>query len=398
MALPLEDVTVADFTKMMQGGWATQKLADMGAEVIKIEQPGGEFNRSHTVGGDLYQGVGPFFLAMNRNKRSIELNLKNDEGLEVAQRIIKNADVLMENFRPGVMERLGLGFEQVKEINTEIVYVSASGYGADGPYSDRPGQDLLVQALSGLAKKTGRKDDPPTAAGTYIGDELSATNLALHTVIALYHKKMTGEGQKVEVNLFDTMVDAQCQEITATLNLEREFSRSEENVSHPTESAPYGIYETEDGHIAIAIAPLEELGDSLGIEELAEYASGDLAYDSRDEIFRIIESHTRENKTEDLLEQLLEDDHWVAKVQNYSDLSEDPQIEHNDMLVDVEHPEVGTYKTTGIPAKFSETPGEIRSPPPQVGEHTETILSELGYDDEDIGHLNDIGAIGDLKE
>lgn len=389
MDAALENVTVADFTQMMQGPWATQKLAEMGADVIKIERIGGEWERTLEAFGELYDGVSPFFLAMNRNKRSVAVDLKTDEGGRIARDIVESADVLVENFRPGVMDRLGLGYEDVSEINPEIIYVSGTGFGSDGPYVDRPGQDLLLQAMTGLTKTTGRRDDPPTPAGSAVVDEHSAMLIAFGTVSALYYRAQTGEGQRVDTSLLNAAIDFQCQEITAALNMDREPERSEAGIASPVNNAPYGIYETADGHVAIAMASLDTLSELLDIASLAEYEDSRAVFEDRDEIKRAIEAKTRTHRTDELLDVLLDTDVWAAEVNDFKEMTVDPQVEHNDMLVEIEHPEVGTFETVAPPVSFSETPAEISSPPPTVGEHTTEILLEHDYDEAEIEQLRD---------
>lgn len=394
MALPLDGIRIADFTQMMQGPWATQKLADMGADVVKIERVGGEWERFLEAGGETLDGTSPFFLAMNRNKRSIELDLKSDRGKEIALEFAADADVIVENFRPGVMERFGLGYESVRERNPDVIYVSASGFGPDGPYVDRPGQDLLLQAMSGLARYTGRRDDPPTPVGTAIVDEHAASLIALHTTMALFHRERSGEGQRVDVDLFSAALDLQCQELTAVLNMDREFERSEEGIAQAWLDAPYGIYETTDGYVAIAMAPLETVAGALDLPELADYSEAD-AYERRDEIKRTLEAETRDRETDELVETLLAVDVWVAPVNDFHDVADDPQVEHNEMLIELEHPEGGTFTTTGFPVDYSETPATVRSNPPEAGEHTVELLAELGYDGDDYERLAGDGVVGD---
>lgn len=393
MEQALEDVTIADFTQMMQGPWATMQLADMGADVIKIEPPGGELERDLPVAGEMYGEESILYLAMNRNKRSVVVDLKDEEGKQIVRDIVAEADVLVENFRPGVMESLGFGYEDVREYNPDIVYASASGYGETGPYRDRPGQDLLIQGLSGLAKHTGQQTEPPTAAGTFVADELSALLIAMHIVIALYYREQTGEGQKIEANLLDSMVAGMCQEVAAELNMDFDIERPGENLSHATFGAPYGIYETADGHVAISLGELGQFSEVLGIDDLETDDTSKEQYERRDEIFRAIESHTREYPTDELLDQLLAEDIWAGRINDFAEMAEDPQIQHNDMIIEVDHPEAGTFETTGFPVSMSKTPGEVRNPPPRAGEHTTEVLRDFGYEAAEISEFVEQGAV-----
>lgn len=375
----LDGIRVADFTQMMQGGWAAQKLGDMGADVVKIEPPDGEFERQIPSAGGFIDGESIKFLVMNRNKRSIAIDLKTDEGQAIVGDIVRDADILMENFRPGVMDRLGLSYESVREINPEIVYVSASGYGSDGPYRDRPGQDLLIQAESGLAAITGRSQDPPTPNGTYVADELSANLMAFHTVLALFHRERTGQGQKVEGNLLDSLIDAMCQEFATHINQDVEYERGIEQHGNVVAGAPYGIYETADGHVAISLAPIEQLEEALNVD-LSGYDSAEALYANRDEVHERIEAETRERSTENLLEIATAADIWMTRVRDVAEATEHPQAEYNDSFVEVDHPRGGTFTMPGFPVSMSETPGEVRHRPPLTGEHTREIVAELGYE------------------
>ncbi|MFB6138532.1 MAG: CaiB/BaiF CoA transferase family protein [Halobacteriaceae archaeon] len=388
MNFPLEGVTVADFTTAHQGPWATQKLGDMGADVVKVERYGGVWARDLTAAGDEYvDGASPFWLSANRSKRSLNLDLKDDDGHQVAMDLVAAADVVVENFRPGVMDRLGLSYDDVREVNEDVVYVSASGFGEDGPEADRPGQDLLMQSLTGIPTAVGHRDHPPLPVPFPIVDGHSAMQIVSYTLAALFHRERTGEGQRVTVNLLDSAMDSQCQAFTVELNMDREFERSDEGIGQKYLGAPYGLYETADGYVAIAMTPMDALAETLEMPELAEY-EGVETYEHRDEIKRTIEAHTRERTSEDLLADLVEADIWAAAVNDFEAAAEHPQVEHNDILVDVEHPDgEGTFTTTGTPAGLSETRADRYGKPPRVGEHAEEVLRELGYDDETIADL-----------
>ncbi|MDX1744563.1 MAG: CaiB/BaiF CoA-transferase family protein [Halobacteriales archaeon] len=394
MTKPLEGITVADFSQMMQGPWGTMTLGDLGADVIKIEPVGGELERGVTAGGELWRGKSAYYLAMNRNKRSVAVDLKDDRGAQVARDIVGEADVLVENFRPGVMDRLGFGYEDVTEYNPEIIYASASGYGADGPYAERPGQDILIQSMSGVASLAGRGDGRPTPAGTYVADELSALYITLHVVTALFHRDRTGQGQKIEANLLNAMIAGMCQEVTATLNMDIDFERPNSGIGHPMFGAPYGIYETADGHVAISIGDLGDIGEALAIDGLADLADPEEAFAHRDEIHGRIEAVTQEMATEEVVEVLLDAGAWVGPVNDLESMAMDPQVDHNNMIIEVEDPDVGAFKTTGFPVSMSETPPSVERPPPRTGEHAEEVLSELGYDDQTVTELRADGVLG----
>jgi crotonobetainyl-CoA:carnitine CoA-transferase CaiB-like acyl-CoA transferase len=391
----LEGVRVLDFTQMMMGPWATQFLGDMGADVVKIERPGaGEWERGLRAMGELLDGQSPFFLAMNRNKRSVAIDLKHPRARDVVLRLAERSELVVENFRPGVMDRLGIGYDDLRTVSPSIVFVSGTGFGPDGPYVGRPGQDLLIQSMTGLAAYGGRRDDPPTPSGSSIVDASTALLLAFSAMVGLFHRERTGEGQRIDVSLFNTAIALQCQEIAAFLNMGKPFERSEAGIGGAWLSAPFGIYLTADRPIAIAMASLAVVGELIGAPELAEYDEGNRAYDERDDVYRIVQERLIERPAADWLEILATKDVWAAPVQTFDDLVNDPQVEHNRLVETVRHPSGGDLRVVGVPMRFSETPGEIRSGPPAVGAHTDEVLSEAGFSEAEIRALRDDGLMG----
>jgi crotonobetainyl-CoA:carnitine CoA-transferase CaiB-like acyl-CoA transferase len=324
---------------------------------------------------------------MNRNKKSVTVNLKDPRGREIIYKLAETSDLVVENYRPGVLDRLGVGYEDLQKVNAGIVYVAGSGYGPDGPYVNRPGQDLLIQSLSGIAANGGGYDDPPTPAGTSIVDASAALLLAFSAMVGLYHKVRTGQGQRIDVSLFNTAIAVQCQELAAFLNLQKRWQRSKAGIGGAWLSAPFGIYRTSDGWIAIAMASLTQLADLLDLPALKDYDTPEQAYDCRDEIKRLIHPVIASNTSQYWLDKLLAADVWTAAVQDFDAVERDPQVAHNHLIETVHHPVAGDIRVVGIPMRFSETPGTIRLAPPLVGEHTDAVLDELGYTAEQIADL-----------
>jgi crotonobetainyl-CoA:carnitine CoA-transferase CaiB-like acyl-CoA transferase len=389
----LDGVRVLDFTQMMMGPWATQFLGDLGADVIKVERPvTGEWERGLRAMGKLLDGNSPFFLAMNRNKKSLTLNLKDPRAQDAVKRLAVTSDLVVENFRPGVMDRLGLGYEELRAINPSIVYVTGSGFGPDGPYVDRPGQDLLIQSMSGLAAYGGRRSDPPTPSGSSIVDASTALLLAFSAMVGLFHRARTGEGQRIDVSLFNTAIALQCQEIAAFLNLPDRWDRSEAGIAGAWLSAPFGIYRTADDHIAIAMASLAVLADLLELPALAAY-DDDRAYRERDDVYRLIQERLLDRGATDWLDLLATRDVWCAPVSRFEDLVDDPQLAHNELLTTIERADGAPMRVVGMPVRFSETPGTVRSGPPAVGQHTDEVLGAIGFSEDEIASMHRDGAV-----
>jgi len=390
----LTGVTILDFSHLLQGPFATQLLADMGADVIKIERAGsGDMFRSMTffakwVGGS----ESPNFLAWNRNKRSIALNLKSRKVHAIIMDMAKKADVVVQNFRPGVLARLGYGYEDFKAVNPAIIYCSGSGYGEDGPYVDRPGQDMLIQGLAGLSANTGRGDGPPIPAGAGLADQIGAMNMVYGILSALYYREKTGKGQKIEVNLLAGMLAHLGQEFVGVLNLGKDFVRPRSGIGHPGMQAPFGIYETRDGgYVSIAMSPYKTLYETLKAPHLAVYDDLETLFDKRDEVWEKVNAETRKFDKVDLLDRLLAADIWCAGVNDIRQASNDPQVVFGKMITSYEHPRAGTVRVVAPAVKMSETPATIDRPAPLVGQHGREILAQFGLSASAIEQLENDG-------
>jgi len=266
-----KNIKVLSFTHFLQGPSAVQMLSDLGADVIKIEPPKGAWER-HWSGADAFiDGVSVFFLLANRNQRSLSIDLRAEEARRIVHRLVEEADVLVENYRPGVMQRLGFDYDALKAINPRLIYCSCTGYGSDGPYLDRPGQDMLLQCLSGMATLSGERDAPPTPVGASIVDQHSATLAAFGIAAALYKRERTGGGSQIESNMLNAALDLQIEPLTYYLNTGPLWARSKPAMGSRFHPAPYGVYRTRDGWIAISLTTLEKLRQALGAPELEHY-------------------------------------------------------------------------------------------------------------------------------
>lgn len=389
----LSGIRVLDCSIAMAGPFAAQRLGDLGADVIKVEPTTGEWQRHVAAGGATGNRVNVSFLSLNRNKRSLAVDLKSEAGKQVLLDLVKSADVFLQNYRPGVAKRLGVDYESLSKINPRLIYVSMSGYGEDGPYVNRPGQDLVLQGLSGAMLSGGREGEAPTAAGQYLVDAITAYTAFEGALAALFHRERTGEGQLVQVNMLDAITTIQMQELSVFTVGKKPQQRSAEPHAHVYIRAPYGAFATSDGFIIVAFPKLKTLGEVIGEDSFLTMDDEIDTWKRRDEIFAKTRDRLKVKTSAEWLELLRAADIWCGPVYGYADLVEDEQVKHNGTFVEYEHPTEGKVKTPGFPIKFSKTPSTVERGAPITGQHTEEVLREAGYDEATISSLIATGAI-----
>lgn len=391
---PLEGIKILDLTRLLPGPYGTMLLGDLGAEVIKIEEPErGDYARWNPP---QINGVGSRHLLLNRNKKSLTLNLKAPEGKAVLCRMVEQgADVLIEQFRPGVMERLGVGYKDLEKVSPRIIYCSLTGYGQDGPYRDLAGHDLNYIGIAGVLGLTGQKGGSPVIPGIQIGDLIGGGLYAVIGILsALMARQKTGRGQYVDISMLDGVVSL-LPDSAALYFAEGKAPRAGER--RLGGGLPqYQVYQTQDGKY-LAVGALEEkfwanLSRLIGRPEWAEKIPRELeprCEEIQKEMARLFQTKTQK----EWLDLLMHEDTCVTAVQSLDEVFADPQVRSRQMLVETTHPKAGRVRQIGVPIKFSETPGEIRMPAPEIGEHTEEILGQLGFAQEEIDHLRKMGVI-----
>lgn len=390
----LSGYRVLDCSIAMAGPFAAQRLGDLGADVIKVEPTSGEWQRHASAGGARGNKINVSFLSLNRNKRSLAVDLKAAEGRQILLDLVKTADVFLQNYRPGVAKRLGVDYETLSAINPRLIYVSMSGYGEDGPYVNYPGQDLLLQAMSGAMLSAGSADQPPQPAGQYLVDAITAYTAFEGALAALLHRERTGEGQLVQVNMLDAITTIQMQELSVFTVGGKPQTRSAEPHAHCYIRAPYGVFRTTDGHIVVAMASLDKLGrliDEPFLQGLNDEAD---SWTYRDEIFACIRIKLLSRSSAEWLDLFRAQDIWCGPVYGYADLVADPQIAHNGTFISYDHPTEGRVKTPGFPIRFSKSPAMLERGAPLVGEHTREVLADLALDQADIDRLLAAGVVG----
>jgi len=376
---PLEDYLVIDFSQFLSGPSASLRLADMGARVIKIERSGvGDICRTLYTSNLIMNGESSVFHAINRNKESFEVDLKREEDCEMVRALLKKADVMIHNFRPGVMERLGFDYPSVIALNPTIIYGEISGYGTEGEWRNKPGQDLLLQSVTGLTSLTGNADSGPVAMGLSIVDMLAGAHLAQGLLACLYRKAIKNEGGFVQVSMMESAYDFQFETITTFMNDGGELpQRSAQNNANAYLGAPYGIYQTENGHLALAMGSIPQLGNLLGCDALLDYQAIEEAFDKRNEIKAILADHLLTETTEAWLAKLEPADIWCADVFNWNALMDHDGFKVLNMIQEVEMVDGYRYKTTRCPVRID---GELLTSAkgsPKLGQDNEQIIKEF---------------------
>jgi crotonobetainyl-CoA:carnitine CoA-transferase CaiB-like acyl-CoA transferase len=393
MDQPLSGIRVVDLTRILSGPFCSMLLGDLGAEVIKIESPEGDHVRTQ---GTIIQGMSWYFASFNRNKRSVTLNLKAPQGKEVLRRLLVNADVLVENFRPGVLDSMGFGPRALEEINPRLVVGSVNGYGSTGPYASRPAFDFIAQAMSGFMSVNGTAESGPLRAAPPLTDLLAGLYTALGILAALRVRDQNGKGQHVEAAMLNGMLSMMAYLSAAQLATGK--TPPPTGNDHPIAS-PYGLFHASDGSVAVAPSTTPTLTRflrTIGLAHLLEddrFNTNAKRVERRAELNAMIDA-AMQNETQGYwIERLNAEGVPCGRVQSLGEVFEDPQVLHQEMVIDVEHPGHGTVQMTGFPVKFSKTPCRINRPAPDLGADTDAVLMEAGYSSSELKALREIGAL-----
>ena len=379
MSRPLEGLTVLEFSQFLSGPYAGLRLSDLGARVIKIERPEvGDLCRTLYISDTDLEGDSTLFHSINRNKESFSANLKDTKDLELVKKLIAKADIITQNFRPGVIERIGLDYENVKKINPQIVYGSISGYGSDGPWKDLPGQDLLAQSRTGLVWLNGNGGEAPTPMGLAVADMLAGHSLVEGILAGVIKRFRTNEGSHIETSLAEALLDFQFEVLTTYFNDgNRKPVRSKYNNAHAYLSAPYGIYQTRDGYVAIAMTPLPKLGELIDLEFLKNLHDQKIWFTERDEIKKKIGDWTVNQSTQEILNILEPADIWCSEVLDWESMLKHEGFKILDMTQRIKSLDGLDIKTLRCPIRVD---GEIFKSDlaaPKVGQDNEKIIKEM---------------------
>ena len=393
---PLEGLTVLDLTRVLSGPYCTMMLADMGARVIKIEQPG-KGDDTRAWGPPFQNGESAYFLSINRNKESVTLNLKHPDGRNILDRLIDSADVFIENFRPGTLERIGLGPQDLVRRCPRLVYCSVSGFGHTGPRRFEPGYDAVIQGEGGLMSLTGPPEGPAYRLGIAIADIVSGMFAAFGVAMALLARYRTGRGQFVDIGMLDSV--AALLTYQAGIYFATGEAPARLGNCHPT-IVPYETLETADDELVVAIGNdhlWKRFCNVIGLEALVDnprFATNESRVRARNELRPILIERLRTKGASDWIERLRGNGIPCGAVRDLSQVFDDPHLIERAMIIALEHPLAGTIKTLGLPVKLVETPGAVRTAPPTLGQHTDEVLGhDLGLNDGEIHRLREVGAI-----
>jgi crotonobetainyl-CoA:carnitine CoA-transferase CaiB-like acyl-CoA transferase len=393
---PLAGITVVDFTRVLSGPYCTMLLADMGARVIKIERPG-QGDDTRAWGPPFLAGESAYFLSINRNKESLTLDFKHREGRDLLERLVEKADVVVENFRPGTLDRVGLGYQDLAARCPRLVYCSISGFGQTGPRRDEPGYDAVIQAESGLMSITGAADGPPYRLGVAIADIVAGMFAAQGVLLALYARGQTGRGQLVDLGMLDAATALLTYQ--AGIYLGAGLIPGRLGNRHPS-IVPYETFDAADGEFVIAVGNDHQwraFCRVLGLEHLASDPSFDTnrkRVEGRDALHAVLQARLRTKPSGHWIEALTREGIPSGSVRTIDQALDDPQVGARGMIASMTHPVAGLIKVLGVPVKLSETPGSVRTPPPTLGQHTERILTaDLGMSTEEIARLKREGVV-----
>ena len=396
MSGPLEGIRVVDLTRILAGPYCTMMLGDMGAEIIKVENPdGGDDTRSW--GPPFLNGVSTYFISINRNKKSLTLNLKDERGKELLRDLIRKSDIMVENFRPGTLDKLGFSWEEIHRINPAMIFASLSGFGQTGPRKSEPGFDVVIQGEGGLMSITGEPDGPPNKVGASVADITAGMLAAQGILLSLYHREKTGVGQMVDVGMLDGQV------ALLTYHANGYFATGKipprRGNKHPS-ITPYETYSCKDGYFNLGVGNdslWRRFCDAMGLGEIKEdpkFAVNKDRVDNRLELQEILDAIFAEKTVEETLDGLRGAGVPCGPINNLAQVLSEPQVLAREMVVDVDVPVAGPTKVTGVPIKLSETPGSVRTPPPTLGQHTEEVLeSVLGMDEAQRNALRQEGVV-----
>lgn len=389
----LGGIKVLSFTHYLQGPAAAQILADLGADVVKIESLNGAYER-HWAGSNAFKrGVSAFFMMTHRNQRDLAIDLKASGAVEVVKKLVAGCDVVIQNFRIGVMERLGMGYEELKAVNPRLIYCCCSGEGPTGPRAQGAGQDLLAQSISGLAALTGNGDKPPTPVGTSVVDQHGATLATLGILAALIDRSRTGNGCRVDCSLLNAALDLQIEAIAYYLNDGHITERPSTGLSTRFHQSPYGVYKTADSCLTVSLTPFHKLREAFSPGALDAFTPND-QMEKRIPFDRVVAAELLKRTTAKWIETFTRLGIWHAPVLDYPEVFADPQVVHNQVTVEVGDAETGHFTVLGHPNRYNGKYPPVRRHPPRLGEHTDEILGEAGYSHRAIAALYESGVVG----